>query len=918
MGYARSTLVRGAAIGCAALAIAIATPAAAVHDEFELDGDIADSSSNPSPDWASFFDATGAQLPLPLHFMASDFVRDFVPNATGPDFTTFTTGSKDTLPIGTGWQCARSSNVNSKVDLLNTYATFFVDPVTGDRQVYFGLERASNAGDGNVAIWFLQDGQVGCVAPSRGSGAAYFAGNHIDGDLLVVSSFTNGGAVSTVDVFKWEGGPNGQLNPTPIVSGADCKTTAVGDAVCATVNANPVTPPWATQDKDGNNVLDASEFFEGGLNVTRSAIHFECFNRVLFDTRSSQSLTATLFDYTLGSFDTCNDFNACTTDVCDPVTGCAHTNNKAACSDGNACTLNDTCSAGRCVGGPAPNCDDGNVCTDDSCNATTGCVHANNALPCSDGNSCTTSDVCSGGHCVGGAPPNCDDGNVCTDDTCSPSTGCVHTNNTAPCTDGNACTTNDTCSHGSCAGGPALNCNDGNLCTDDSCDPTTGCLHGNNTLPCNDGNACTTNDACSGGRCVGGAGPNCDDGNLCTDDSCNPTTGCVHTNNTAPCNDGNACTTNDACSGGNCVGGAPPSCDDGNPCTDDGCNQATGCVHTNNAAPCSDGNMCTTNDACSGGRCVGGPAPSCDDGNVCTDDTCNPSTGCVHVNNTAPCNDGNACTTNDTCSGGACTGGAPATVPPCAIMYPFASSDPRTSVVFNESEVLRTFSPTGAVTATPGLTIKLWYNDEHALTLGVRRVSVKTKTGTAVTDYPLAALCSTPTAGCGVTNPQVGTTALDGDQAGTDTSTCAGYPDLCDRPMFPALFITDITTDPTSKAGDWQSGGTPLPPNAVFGTWKAAVRTVDKTRSPTAVTVTPDPDPAKNNWNLGEGDPVPDATLRNEGYGAEVRWNVDALIAAGQMVSGRAYRLQFMVHDGDQNKAGGDSGENCVDLNLCR
>ena len=89
---------------------------------------IADSSSNPSPDWASFFDATGAQLPLPLHFMASDFVRDFVPNATGPDFTTFTTGSKDTLPIGTGWQCARSSNVNSKVDLLNTYATFFVDP----------------------------------------------------------------------------------------------------------------------------------------------------------------------------------------------------------------------------------------------------------------------------------------------------------------------------------------------------------------------------------------------------------------------------------------------------------------------------------------------------------------------------------------------------------------------------------------------------------------------------------------------------------------------------------------------------------------------------------------------------------------------------------------------------------------------
>src|SRR5207302_7564993 len=116
----------------------------------------------------------------------------------------------------------------------------------------------------------------------------------------------------------------------------------------------------------------------------------------------------------------------------------------------------------------------------------TACVHTNNSLPCSDGNSCTTSDVCSGGHCAGGAPPSCDDGNVCTDDTCSPSTGCVHTNNTAPCTDGNACTTNDTCSHGSCAGGPAPNCNDGNPCTDDGCDQTTGCRHTNHTSPGND------------------------------------------------------------------------------------------------------------------------------------------------------------------------------------------------------------------------------------------------------------------------------------------------------------------------------------------------------------------------------------------------------------------------------------------------
>ncbi len=43
------------------------------------------------------------------------------------------------------------------------------------------------------------------------------------------------------------------------------------------------------------------------------------------------------------------------------------------------------------------------------------------------------------------------------------------------------------------------------------------------------------------------------------------------------------------------------------------------------------------------------------------------------------------------------------------------------------------------------------------------------------------------------------------------------------RPFFPALFITDITNDRISRAGDWQFGGALIPPNDVFGTWKGAV-----------------------------------------------------------------------------------------------
>src|SRR6185436_7168483 len=94
--------------------------------------------------------------------------------------------------------------------------------------------------------------------------------------------------------------------------------------------------------------------------------------------------------------------------------------------------------------------------------------------------------------------------------------------------------------------------------------------------------------------------------------------------------------------------------------------------------------------------------------------------------------------------------------------------------------------------------------------------------------------------------------------------------------MFPSLFVTDITGDPSSLAGDWQFGGTAIPPHAVFGTWKAAVRTVDKTKNPAVVEVLPDVDPAKNNWNLDGGDPVPPG-LKNEGYGAEARWDASLL-----------------------------------------
>jgi hypothetical protein len=222
--------------------------------------------------------------------------------------------------------------------------------------------------------------------------------------------------------------------------------------------------------------------------------------------------------------------------------------------------------------------------------------------------------------------------------------------------------------------------------------------------------------------------------------------------------------------------------------------------------------------------------------------------------------------------------------------YPYSSTNPLTSTVFNESGVLRSIVPSGN---WPNGVVSLFYNDEHAMTLGVREVVVQSASGSTTTDYPVSALPSDPGS---VINPQTGTTVLTGLQSGLDPSL---------RPMWPVLYVTDVTADPNSRIGDWQQGGRPITPNAIFGTWKSAVRTVDTTVSPATTTITPDADPAKNGWALGSGADTPPSGLSNEGYGAEARWNVT-------LTPGKSYRLQVIVHDGDQNKVGGDSGEACV------
>jgi hypothetical protein len=134
------------------------------------------------------------------------------------------------------------------------------------------------------------------------------------------------------------------------------------------------------------------------------------------------------------------------------------------------------------------------------CNDVNTAVHPG-AIEACDGND----DNCDGTIDENGAAL-CDDGDLCTDDLCGGVTGCVHVNNTAPCSDGNACTLGDACSAGICSPGravnPKLDCDDHNACTRDYCDEGAGCM--NAPIICRDGNPSTL-------------------------DSCDPRRGCVFT-----------------------------------------------------------------------------------------------------------------------------------------------------------------------------------------------------------------------------------------------------------------------------------------------------------------------------------------------------------------------------------------------------
>lgn len=264
---------------------------------FELDGNALADPAAPGDDWQNIVGQNPTGSTVAGSLVASSFIGQDE-EGSSVDTSYFTGGgSKDTRDVSQ-WRY-NGNSVPDKNQITNAYAAQYTKD--GSQFIYFGADRFSNDGDSSLGFWFFK-GAVSLGANGQ------FVGNHQDGDLFIVSDFSNGGSVGTVVAYRWSGGADGSLIG-PITAGGDCLTAPSTANICGRVNGSSTPAPWDYTPKSNVGVpgtFPANTFFEGGIDLTAFAGGQQvCFSSFLVETRSSTSTTAQLKDFALDGFDTC-------------------------------------------------------------------------------------------------------------------------------------------------------------------------------------------------------------------------------------------------------------------------------------------------------------------------------------------------------------------------------------------------------------------------------------------------------------------------------------------------------------------------------------------------------------------------------------------------------------------------------------
>lgn len=269
---------------------------------FELDGNATQISA--ADDWQNVNANGGTSL---AHTGVAYDPSSFSGGTTTTDPSTFVQGSKDTDDVSS-WKTA-PGGIPPKDDIVNAYAAAY--NVNGDLVITFGADRFANNGSAQLGFWFFQ----GNIAPPA-SGTGAFTGSHVVGDILVLANFNQGGGVPSIQVLKWIGGKN-PLQPLNANAG-QCGDPAATQ-ICAITNANPVSLYWPSvfkspapagscTDTGAVSCAPPVSFFEGAINVSQllgGNQNVPCISSFMTETRSSTSVTASLEDWVIHSFNVC-------------------------------------------------------------------------------------------------------------------------------------------------------------------------------------------------------------------------------------------------------------------------------------------------------------------------------------------------------------------------------------------------------------------------------------------------------------------------------------------------------------------------------------------------------------------------------------------------------------------------------------